>query len=100
MPVSYRYESVCLADWKKIMMALLTPSQQKEIISELDSLAQLLGVDVVESIKFPTIMVRVSLGGSFSAITKQGSDFLATDALPGVPMTLIGGGMFKYKVEV
>jgi len=82
------------------MMALLSPSQQKEIISELESLAQLLGMDVVESINFPTIMVRVSLGDSFSAITKRGSDFLATDALPGVPMTFIGGGMFKYKVEV
>jgi hypothetical protein len=82
------------------MMALLSPSQQKEIISELESLAQLLGMDVVESIKFPTIMVRVSLGGSFTAITKNGSDFLATDALPGVPMTFIGGPMFKYKVEV
>jgi hypothetical protein len=82
------------------MMALLTPSQQREIIDELESLAQLLGMDVVESIKFPTIMVRVSLDGSFSAITKQGSDFLATDALPGVPMTFIGGGLFKYRVEV
>lgn len=57
------------------MDTLLSPSQQKEIISELESLAQLLGMDVVESIKFPTIMVRVSLGGSFTAITKKGSDF-------------------------
>jgi hypothetical protein len=98
--MSVFYASVCLADWKEVLMALLTPSEQKEIISELESLAQLLGMDVVESIKFPTIMVRVSLGDSSSAITKQGSDFLATDALPGVPMTFIGGGMFKYKVEV
>lgn len=81
-------------------MALLTPSEQKEIISELESLAQLLGLDVIESVKFPTIMVRVSFGDTSSAITKQGSDFLATDALPNAPMTFIGGGMFKYKVEI
>jgi hypothetical protein len=81
-------------------MALLTLSQQKEIISELESLAQLLGMQVIESVNFPTVMVRVSSGGGSSAITKQGSDFLATDPLPGVPMTFIGGGMFKYKVEV
>jgi hypothetical protein len=81
-------------------MALLTPMEQKEIISELESLAQLLGIEVIESVKFPTIMVRVSFGGRSSAITKQGSDFLATDTLPDVPMTFIGGGMFKYKVEV
>jgi hypothetical protein len=82
------------------VMPLMTPSKQKEILSELESLAQLLDMQVVESINFPTVMVRVSLGGSFSAITKQGSDFLATDTLPDVPMTFIGGGMFKYKVEV
>ena len=81
-------------------MALLTPLQQKEMISELESLAQLLGMDVIESINFPTVMVRVSLGGSSITITKQGSDFLATDILPDVPMTFIGGGMFRYKVEV
>ena len=45
-------------------------------------------------------MVRVSLGGRSSAITKQGTDFLATDDLPDVPMTFIGGGMFKYRVEI
>lgn len=81
-------------------MALLTPSQQKEILSELESLAQLLDMQVIESSNFPTVMVRVSVGGSSSAITKQGPDFLATDALPDVPMTFIGGGLFKYKVEV
>jgi hypothetical protein len=81
-------------------MALLTPSQQKEIISELESLAQLLNMNVIESSNFPTIMVRVSLGGSLSALTKQGSEFLATDILPDVPMTYIGGGMFKYRVEI
>jgi len=81
-------------------MALLSPSQQKEIISELESLAQLLGVNIIESINFPTVMLRVSLGGNSSAITKQGSDFLATDTLPDVPMTFIGGGMFKYRVDV
>jgi hypothetical protein len=46
------------------------------------------------------VMVRVTIGGSCSTITKQGSDFLATDPLPDVPMTFIGGGMFKYRVEV
>jgi hypothetical protein len=81
-------------------MALLTPLQQQQILGELESLAQLLGMDVIESIKFPTIMVRVSLGGRSSAITKQGTDFLATDDLPDVPMTFIGGGMFKYRVEI
>ena len=81
-------------------MPLMTLSQQKEILSELESLAQLLGMEIIESINFPTIMVRVSLGGSSSAITKQGSDFLSTDILPGAPMTFIGGGMFKYRVEV
>jgi hypothetical protein len=81
-------------------MALLTPSQQKEILRELESLAQLLEMQVIESSNFPTVMVRVSVGGSSCAITKQGSDFLATDSLPDIPMTYINGGMFKYKVEI
>jgi hypothetical protein len=81
-------------------MPLLTPSQQQEIITELESLAQLLDVQVIESVNFPTVMLRVASGGRSSAFTKQGSDFLATDSLPEIPMTFIGGGMFKYRVLV
>jgi hypothetical protein len=78
----------------------MTLTKQKEILGELESLAQLLGMNIIESINFPTVMLRVSLGGNSSAITKQGSEFLATDTLPDVPMTFIGGGMFKYRVDV
>ena len=81
-------------------MPLLTPSQAADILSDLKALADLLELDVIETTKFPALMMRVSLGGKSIAITKQGSDFLATDALPDVPMTFIGGGMFNYRLEL
>jgi hypothetical protein len=78
----------------------LTPSKEEEILDELKSLAQLLGLEVIESARFPTIMLRVAAGGQSSSITKQGEDFLATEALPDVPMTFVGSGLFSYRVEV
>ncbi|HYL99086.1 MAG TPA: hypothetical protein VEZ90_09045 [Blastocatellia bacterium] len=83
-------------------MPFLTPTEEENILSELKSLAQLIGGDVVESSRFPTVMVRVSVGGNSSTITKQGSDFLATDPLPDVPMTEVGygTGMFGYRLEI
>jgi hypothetical protein len=45
-------------------------------------------------------MLRVAAGGQSSSITKQGEDFLATEALPDVPMTFVGSGLFSYRVEV
>jgi hypothetical protein len=74
--------------------------KEEEILNELKSLVQLLGLDVIEASNFPTMRVRVSLDGKSITITKQGSDFLATDILPDIPMTFIGGGLFKYRVEV
>jgi len=81
-------------------MSFLTPTEEREMLAELESLADLLGVRVVESVRFPTVMVRVLAGDSCSTIAKQGSDFVATDELPDVPMTFIGGGMFNYRLEV
>jgi hypothetical protein len=81
-------------------MPLLTPDKAEEVLSDLETLASLLELNVIETTKFPTVMMRVSLGGKSIAITKQGSDFLATDVLPEVPMTFIGGGMFHYRLEV
>jgi hypothetical protein len=81
-------------------MPLLTPSKAEETLSDLKTLARLLELDVIETTKFPSVMMRISLAGKSIAITKQGSDFLATDILPDVPMTFIGGGMFNYRVEV
>jgi hypothetical protein len=81
-------------------MSFLTPSREEEILSELKLVAQLLSLEVIEAVRFPTVMLRVSLGGKSSAITKQGPDFLATDSLPDVPMTFVGGGMFNYRLEV
>jgi hypothetical protein len=85
---------------KRYPMSLLNPSKAEEVISDLKTLAHLLELDVIETTKFPTVMMRVSIGGKAIAITKQGSDFLATDILPDIPMTFIGGGMFHYRVEV
>jgi hypothetical protein len=81
-------------------MSFPTPMKEAEILGELLSLAQLLGLEVIESSNFPTVRVRVACGDKKSTITKQGSDFLATDSLPDVPMTFIGGGMFAYRVDV
>ena len=81
-------------------MPLLTPSKAAEILSDLRTLADLLELDVIETTKFPTLMMRVARGGKSIAITKQGSDFLATDTLPDIPTTFIGGGMFNYRLEV
>ena len=81
-------------------MPLLTPDKAEEVLSDLKTLASLLELDVIETTKFPTVMMRVSRGGRAIAITMQGSDFLATDILPDIPMTFIGGGMFHYRVEV
>ena len=81
-------------------MPLVTPSTAEEILSDLKTLAFLLELEVIETTKFPSVMMRISLDGKSIAITKQGSDFLATDILPDVPMTFIGGGMFNYRVEV
>jgi len=81
-------------------MAFLTPTREEEILNELRLLAQLLDLDVVESSRFPSVMLRVSRGGKAAALTKQGSEYLATDALPDVPMTFVGGGMFNYRLEV
>jgi hypothetical protein len=81
-------------------MAFLTPSKEEEILNELKSLAQLLGLEVIESTRFPTVMVRVAVGGQSSSITKQGEDFLATETQPDVPMTLVGTGLFSYRVEL
>ncbi|HEY5075032.1 MAG TPA: hypothetical protein VII34_10080 [Pyrinomonadaceae bacterium] len=81
-------------------MPLLNPSKAEEVLNDLKTLASLLELDVIETTKFPTVMMRVSRGDKSIAITKQGSDFLATDVLPKVPMTFIGGGMFHYRLEV
>jgi hypothetical protein len=81
-------------------MSLLSPAKAEEVLRDLKTLASLLELDVIETTKFPTVMMRVSLEGKSIAITKQGSDFLATDALPEVPTTFIGGGMFHYRLEV
>ena len=81
-------------------MAFVTPSQAEEIFGDLKTLAELLGLEVVETTKFPTIMMRISVGDKSVAITKQGADFVATDVLPSVPSTFIGGGMFSYRLEV
>ena len=81
-------------------MSLLSPAKAEEVLSDLKTLASLLELDVIETTKFPTVMMRVSRGDKSIAITKQGSDFLATDILPDIPMTFIGGGMFHYRVEV
>ena len=82
-------------------MPLLNPAKAEEVLSDLKTLAYLLELEVIETTKFPTVMLRVSRGGGKSiAITKQGSDFLATDVLPEVPMTFVGGGMFTYRLEV
>jgi hypothetical protein len=85
---------------KEVTMPFLTPSAQQEMLSELEFLAQLLNVEVIESIKFPSVMVRVSSGGTCSTITKEGADFLATEMLPDVPMTFIGRGMFNYRLDL
>jgi hypothetical protein len=81
-------------------MAFVTPVQAEEIFSDLKALAELLGLEVMETTKFPTIMMRISVGDKSVAITKQGSDFVATDELPSVGSTFIGGGMFGYRLEV
>lgn len=70
------------------------------ILDELDVLARLLGLDVVETTGFPTARVRVAVDGKHVVITKQGSEFLATDVLPDVPMTFVGGAMFTYRLEL
>jgi hypothetical protein len=85
---------------RRYSMPLLNPSKAEEVINDLRTLANLLELDVIETTKFPTVMMRVSSGGKAIAITMQGSDFLATDILPDIPMTFIGGGMFHYRVEV
>jgi hypothetical protein len=83
------------------MMAFLSPAQQEQLLDELKSLAELMGVEVVEAAKLPVVTVRVSSGGGASStITKRGAEFFATHDLPEVPMTFVGGGMFKYRVEV
>ena len=81
-------------------MAFVTPSEAEEILGDLKMLAELLGLDVVETSNFPTIMLKISVSGKLVAITKQGSDFLATDVLPSVPSTFIGGTMFKHRLDV
>jgi hypothetical protein len=81
-------------------MPFLTPSKQEEILGELKLLAELLSLNIIEAASFPTVMVRVSLGDKAVTITKQGSDYLATDILPDIPMTFVGGGMFNYRLEV
>jgi hypothetical protein len=81
-------------------MPLVTPAKAEEILLDLNTLATLLELDVIETTKFPTVMMRVSSGSKSIAITKQGSEFLATDILPDVPTTFIGGGMFNYRLEV
>jgi hypothetical protein len=82
-------------------MTFLNPSKQEDLLEELKSLAELLGVEVVEAAKLPVVTVRVSSGsGTSSTITKRGADFFATHDLPEVTMTFVGGGMFKYHVEV
>ena len=82
-------------------MSFLNPLQQEYLLNELKSLAELLGVEVVEAATLPVVMVRVSSSeGASSTITKRGADFFATHDLPEVPMTFVGGGMFKFHVEV
>jgi hypothetical protein len=81
-------------------MTFISSTKQEELLNELRSLAELLGVEVVEAAKLPVVTVRVSSGGASSTITKRGADFFATHDLPEVPMTFVGGGMFKYRVEV
>jgi hypothetical protein len=81
-------------------MALVTPSKALEILNDLQTLAQLLELQVIETTKFPTIMMRVECADRAVSITKEGSDFLATGLLPNVPMTFIGPGMFSYRLEV
>ena len=82
-------------------MSFPSPSKQEELLNELRALTELLGIDVVEAIKLPVVAVRVSSGsGESSTITKRGVDFFATHDLPEVPMTFVGGGMFKYRLEI
>ena len=82
-------------------MSFPNSTKQDEQLNELKSLAELLGVEVVEAVKLPVVMVRVaSVEGASSTITKRGADFLATHDLPEIQMTFIGGGMFKYRLEV
>jgi hypothetical protein len=81
-------------------MPLVTPAKAEEILGDLKTLAHLLELEVIETTKFPSIMMRVSLDGKSIAITKQGTDFLATDILPNVQMTFIGGGMFNYRLDL
>ena len=81
-------------------MSLVTPAKAEEILGDLKTLAQLLDLEVVETTKFPTVMMRVASEGKSVAITKQGSEFLATGTLPEVQTTFIGGGMFNYRLEV
>jgi hypothetical protein len=81
-------------------MAFITPSEAQRVCGDLMTLAELLGLEVLESNDFPTIMIKVSVGGKSVAITKQGSDFLATDILPSVPSTFVGGTMFKHRLDI
>jgi hypothetical protein len=81
-------------------MAFVTPMQAEEIFGDLRTLAELPGLEVIETTKFPTIMMRISVDGKAIAITKRGSDFVATDVLPSVESTFIGGGMFGYRLDV
>jgi hypothetical protein len=81
-------------------MALVTPAKAEEIIGELKTLAHLLELQVIEVTKFPTIMMRVAHGDKSVSITKQGSEFLATDKLPELETTFVGGGMFSYRLEL
>jgi hypothetical protein len=81
-------------------MAFLTPSKEEEILDELKSLAQLLGLEVTDSARFPTVMVRVAVDGHSSSITKQGDAFFASEVLPDVPMTPAGTGLFSYRLEI
>lgn len=80
-------------------MAILTV-KQKEVMNELESLAQILELEVVESVDFPTLMIRVNYEGISTSITKKGEEFLATELLPCVEMTYVGGSMFKYRVDI
>lgn len=55
-------------------MPLLTPAKAEQVLSDLKTLADLLELDVIETTKLPTVMMRVSRGDKSIAITKQGSD--------------------------
>jgi len=81
-------------------MAFPSVAKQEEEINELKSLAALFGLEIVESLKYPIVMIRVASGNSTSTITKRADGFFATHELPNVPMTYVGGGMFKYRVDV